>query len=113
MLLGAVWCPNERIQYFSENIRALKEEGLSNKASKYIASLCKDRLQKDWNKDLYDILNAVKNIRQKYNSKPTPGADESREDFIQRCIPIVMKDNPGMENEQAVAICYSMWKNKN
>jgi len=36
---------------------------------------------------------------------PRPG--ESKDDFVARCIPIIM--NEGKDNEEAVAICYSMY----
>ena len=42
---------------------------------------------------------------------PTPSKGESKEDFIGRCIPI-LKDE-GKEQDQAVAICYSMWERRN
>lgn len=41
---------------------------------------------------------------------PTPGANESKDDFISRCIPIMMDE--GRDNEQAVAICHSIWRRK-
>ena len=39
-----------------------------------------------------------------------PNANESEEEFVTRCIPILI--NEGKESEQAVAICYSMYKDK-
>jgi len=42
---------------------------------------------------------------------PTPRSGESKSDYISRCIP-VLKDE-GKKQEQAVAICYSMWEKKN
>ena len=54
----------------AKNIRefenALREEGnLSNQAAKYIASLCKPKLEKKWNEQMYNILYAVRNLRKK------------------------------------------------
>jgi HK97 family phage prohead protease len=53
----------------AKNIRefehALRDEGLSIQAAKYIASLCKPKLEKKWNKDIYNILYAVRNLRKK------------------------------------------------
>lgn len=54
----------------AKNIRefenALREEGnLSIQAAKYIASLCKPKLEEKWNKDMYNILYAVRNLRKK------------------------------------------------
>ena len=43
---------------------------------------------------------------------PTPGADESREDFVERCIPIVLEDGTAKDSDQAVAICNSMWEER-
>jgi hypothetical protein len=43
---------------------------------------------------------------------PSVKPGESEKDFVSRCIPIVMREHEGMENKQAVAICYSIYKNK-
>jgi len=39
---------------------------------------------------------------------PTPNKGESKSDFIERCVPAVIKE--GYPKDQAVAICYSIWK---
>ena len=40
---------------------------------------------------------------------PTPPRkDETKEKFISRCIPIIVKE--GTKPNQAAAICYSMWR---
>ena len=44
---------------------------------------------------------------------PTPRRGESQDDFISRCIPIVLDDGTADDNQQAAAICYSMWRDKN
>lgn len=54
----------------AKNIRdfenALRDEGnLSNNAAKYIASMCKPELEKNWNKHTYEILHLVRDIRKK------------------------------------------------
>lgn len=41
---------------------------------------------------------------------PEPGQSESREEFISRCIPILRKE--GKSQDQAVAICNSLWSQK-
>lgn len=41
---------------------------------------------------------------------PTPHENESRDDFISRCIPIVLEDETAQDHDQAVAICNSMWE---
>jgi len=41
---------------------------------------------------------------------PKPKSGESEKDFVSRCIPIVMKEGTAKDNKQAVAICYSMYK---
>lgn len=41
---------------------------------------------------------------------PTPTATETEQEFIGRCIPIVLADGTTDDNRQAVAICYSMWR---
>ncbi len=43
---------------------------------------------------------------------PTPGANESREDFIGRCPGIVMNDGTADDHVQAVAICSQMWRDR-
>lgn len=40
---------------------------------------------------------------------PTPKPGEQRKDYISRCIPIVISDGTAKDNEQAAAVCYSMW----
>lgn len=41
---------------------------------------------------------------------PTPGKDESEKDFVSRCIPIVLKEGTAKNQDQAAAICYSMFE---
>ena len=41
---------------------------------------------------------------------PTPQAGESQDDFVSRCIPIVLEDGTAEDQEQAAAVCYSMWR---
>ena len=41
---------------------------------------------------------------------PEPRAGESRDDFIGRCIPVVLDDGTAEDQAQAVAVCISMWK---
>lgn len=40
---------------------------------------------------------------------PTPTAGESEQDFVSRCIPIVMKE--GLDQKQAAGKCYGMYRN--
>lgn len=42
--------------------------------------------------------------------KPKPQEGESREEFMQRCIPILIDE--GKEKDQAVAVCSSLWDNR-
>lgn len=53
----------------AKNIRefenSLREEGMSTQAAKYLASLCKPELEKNWNKTSYDILKTIQEIRKK------------------------------------------------
>jgi hypothetical protein len=42
---------------------------------------------------------------------PNPKQYEDQDSFMQVCVPMMMKDK-SMENEQAVAACMNMWKNK-
>lgn len=41
---------------------------------------------------------------------PTPQKGESRDDFLDRCIPMLVSE--GKPRAQAVAICSSMYSNK-
>jgi hypothetical protein len=43
---------------------------------------------------------------------PTPHANESRKDFVSRCIPIVLDDGTAGDSDQAVAVCNSMWEDR-
>lgn len=40
---------------------------------------------------------------------PDPRQGESRQEFITRCIPVTLNDNPEMENSQASAICHKIF----
>ena len=41
---------------------------------------------------------------------PKPKPDESQNDFVSRCIPIVMNEGTAEDRDQAAAVCNSMWK---
>lgn len=41
---------------------------------------------------------------------PTPKDGESEQDFVSRCIPMVMDEGTASDQEQASAICYAMFK---
>lgn len=43
---------------------------------------------------------------------PEPEANENEQDFISRCIPIVLDEGTAQDQEQAAAICYSLWREK-
>lgn len=43
---------------------------------------------------------------------PEPRPGESKDEYISRCIPFLMKKE-GKEQKQAAAICYSIWERKN
>jgi hypothetical protein len=44
---------------------------------------------------------------------PKPKKGEKRKDFVSRCIPIVLKDGTAKDQDQAVAVCNSMWRRRN
>jgi hypothetical protein len=44
---------------------------------------------------------------------PTPNQGESHDDFISRCVPIVIDDGTADSPEQAVAVCNSIWDRRN
>jgi hypothetical protein len=41
---------------------------------------------------------------------PTPKKGESEDDFVKRCIPIVIDDGTADDGSQAAAICHSMYE---
>ena len=41
---------------------------------------------------------------------PTPEKDEEKDDFVERCIPIVIDDGTAKDPDQAVAVCNSIWE---
>jgi len=41
---------------------------------------------------------------------PKPKLNESRDDYVARCIPIVLDEGTAKDQEQAVAVCSSMWQ---
>ena len=41
---------------------------------------------------------------------PTPSDDETRQEWMTRCVPVLIDE--GNDQDQAVAICSSMWDNK-
>ena len=43
---------------------------------------------------------------------PDPGETESKDEFMKRCIPMVLDDGTAKDNDQAVAICMSKWENR-
>jgi hypothetical protein len=43
---------------------------------------------------------------------PVPRKGEKRKDFVDRCIPIVIDEGTAKDPKQAVAICNSMWENR-
>jgi HAMP domain-containing protein len=43
---------------------------------------------------------------------PTPRAGESQKDFVKRCIPVVLEDGTAKDQDQAVAVCHSMWRRR-
>jgi hypothetical protein len=41
---------------------------------------------------------------------PTPNKGESEQQFVSRCIPIVLRDGTAKDQKQAAAVCYSMYR---
>lgn len=41
---------------------------------------------------------------------PTLHKNETQKEFVSRCIPIVHKEHPEMDNSQVVAVCYSLFR---
>lgn len=43
---------------------------------------------------------------------PRPKDGESEDDFVKRCIPVVMNEGTAEDGSQAAAICHSMWDHR-
>jgi hypothetical protein len=41
---------------------------------------------------------------------PSVKPNESREEFMSRCVPMRKSEHPDEDNKQSVAVCFSMWK---
>jgi hypothetical protein len=41
---------------------------------------------------------------------PTPQEGEGRDEFMERCVPVVIDDGTAEDSDQAVAVCSSMWE---
>jgi hypothetical protein len=41
---------------------------------------------------------------------PTPNKNEKQKDYMKRCVPMVMDEGTVKNNKQAVAVCYSLWR---
>jgi hydroxymethylpyrimidine pyrophosphatase-like HAD family hydrolase len=54
-----------------------------------------------------DVINELGKVGEKFVE---PNSGETQEEFISRCVKYVMDE--GTEQEQAIAICYSKWENK-
>src|SRR4030042_788607 len=47
--------------------------------------------------------------RKELITMPEPNKDETHNDFISRCIPVVIEDGAAESPEQAVAVCNGIW----
>lgn len=43
---------------------------------------------------------------------PVPNKGEDKKSFVSRCIPYVMKEDPSMKQDHAIAKCYGIWEQK-
>jgi len=41
---------------------------------------------------------------------PTPREGENKDEWIKRCVPVVIEDGTAEDGDQAVAICNSIWE---
>jgi len=41
---------------------------------------------------------------------PVPSPKETKEHFMQRCIPMRHSEHPDEDNKQSVAVCFSIWR---
>lgn len=95
---------------------ALAEEGVSPAASAPDASPTDDARPADAEGDEADEADALADEdgadgdgEQEVIARPEPREDETRDEFLERCIPEVQDDGAAESQEQAVAICHSMW----
>lgn len=49
-------------------------------------------------------------MKKELTTKPIPSVGESEGDFVSRCIPIVLDEGTAQDNDQAAAICYSIYR---
>ena len=43
---------------------------------------------------------------------PLPTENQTQEEFLRECVPIVLEDGTASDPEQAVAVCISIWEDK-
>ena len=43
---------------------------------------------------------------------PTPRKEETRKEFIERCVPEVIEDGTAKDGKQANAVCINIWEGK-
>jgi hypothetical protein len=41
---------------------------------------------------------------------PVPKEEESRNEFMKRCVPMRHSEHPSEKNEQSVAVCFSIYR---
>jgi hypothetical protein len=41
---------------------------------------------------------------------PRPRQNETKSEFLTRCVPFVLEEGTAKNQEQAVAICHSLWE---
>ncbi len=44
---------------------------------------------------------------------PNPRKGETREKFVSRCVPVVIREGTAKDGKQGAAICNSMWRRRN
>ncbi len=44
---------------------------------------------------------------------PSVRPNETKDEFMSRCIPMRHSEHPSEDNKQSVAVCFSMWKEHN
>lgn len=59
-----------------------------------------------------DLIIKFYTFIKKINIMPTPKKNESKNDFIKRCIVITQRDGAAKNTKQAIAICNSLWDKK-
>lgn len=113
---GSVYIEND--EFWETYVKSGSLNGFSIEIKSWLVEhqMSKHPLLEELHNELMDILKdggSDDEIYEKIKKKlemVSPTAGESKDEFLSRCIPVVI--NEGKPQEQAIAICNSYWENK-